>query len=307
MPDFLSFSLLNDYTFRVVALGTALLGLLCGSVGVFTTFSGKSLLGDALSHAALPGIVIAFLMIGHKQWLILLLGAAISGLIAVGMITFLNHHRWVKYDSALSLILSSFFGLGLVLLTYASRHPNANQAGLEQYIYGQASSMLRREVEVIAIASVFVIGLILLFWKELKVAIFDRVFAKSIIPKISIATNLISFLTVLVIVLSLQSVGVILTSALLVTPVIAARQWSNKLSLVVLLSGAFGMISGFFGTYISSSFRQVPTGPSVVVVLSVILIISLLFAPQRGLIARWLQHTSFKKQLITKVYQEDEK
>lgn len=295
---------LNDYTFRIVTLGTATLGLLCGIVGVFTTFSRKSLLGDALSHAALPGIVVGYLLIGHKEWLVLLTGAAISGLIAVALINFLNNYTLVKYDSALSLVLSSFFGLGLILLTYASRFPNANQAGLENFIYGQASSMLKKDVQLVMIAAVVIIGLIILFWKEMKTFVFDPVFARTVMPHMNIVSNLISFLTVLVIVLSLETVGVILTSALLITPVISARQWSNRLSIVVIMSGIFGIISGTLGTVISSSARKIPTGPSIILVISIILMISVLFAPERGLIARVWRQIRFRKELQEQVSEE---
>lgn len=295
---------LTDYTFRIVTIGTATLGLLCGVVGVLTTFSRKSLLGDALSHAALPGIVIGFLIIGHKEWLILLTGAAISGLIAVTLINFLSQHTPVKYDSALSLILSTFFGLGLILLTYASRFPNANQAGLENFIYGQASSMLKKDVQFVMIAAVFIIGLIILFWKELKTYIFDPIFARTVMDHMQIVSHLISFLTVLVIVLSLETVGVILTSALLITPVISARQWSNRLSTVMILAGIFGVISGAAGTLMSSSAQKVPTGPSIIVVISLILIVSLLFAPERGLIARAWRQRQFRRKLREQVSEE---
>lgn len=128
------FSIFQDYTFQVVALGTGILGLLSGVIGSFTTLQRESLLGDALSHAALPGIVIGFMLIGRKEWLFLLGGAAISGLIATFIIQWMSKSGEIKFDNALSLILSSFFGLGLVLMSYVQQQPNANQAGFENFI-----------------------------------------------------------------------------------------------------------------------------------------------------------------------------
>lgn len=282
--------ILSDYTFQIVALGTGILGLMSGVIGSFTTLQKESLLGDALSHAALPGIVIGFLIIGRKEWLFLLTGALLSGLFATYLIQWMNKGNKVKFDNALSLILSSFFGFGLVLMTFAQRSPNANQAGIENFIYGQASSMLLQDVQVLAIATVIFIALILLFWKELKLFVFDPEYTKTLGFNTRFLRLLISTIMVITIILGLESVGVILMSALLVGPAVAARQWTNRLEVMVALAGILGLFSGVIGTLISSMYEQIPTGPTIVVVLSVFIIISLLFAPQRGILARKRAH-----------------
>lgn len=278
-------AVLQDYTFQVVAVGTGLLGLMSGVIGSFTTLQKESLLGDALSHAALPGIVLGFLMVGSKDWLYLLTGAAISGLIATALIQWMNKSGIVKFDNALSLILSSFFGLGLVLLTYVQNRPDAAQAGLENFIYGQASSMLLQDIQMLAAASVIGLLLVLIFWKEIKLYTFNRDYARTLGLNTTFIQFLISTIMIVTIILGLESVGVILMSALLVGPAVAARQWTNRLSVMVSLAGVFGMVSAIIGTLISSMYVQIPTGPSIVVVLSVIILISLLFAPNRGLLA----------------------
>lgn len=287
---------LSDYTFRIVALGTSLLGLMSGVIGSFTTLQKESLLGDALSHAALPGIVIGFLLIGRKEWTFLLTGALISGLLATFIIQWMNQGNKVKFDNALSLILSSFFGFGLVLMTFAQRSANANQAGLENFIYGQASAMLIRDVQILMIATIIGISLIIIFWKELKIFVFDPQYTKTLGFNTKFIRFLISMIMVVTIILGLESVGVILMSALLVGPAVAARQWTNRLGLMVALSGIFGMVSGFTGTLISSMFAQIPTGPTIVVVLSIIIFISLLLAPQRGILATKREHRLRKKE-----------
>lgn len=275
----------QDYTFQIVALGTGFLGLLSGVIGSFTTLQKESLLGDALSHAALPGIVIGFMVIGRKEWLFLLGGAALSGLIATGLIQWMNKNGAVQFDNALSLILSSFFGLGLVLMTYLQRIPNADQAGIENFIYGQASSMLLQDVRVLVIASFIGLTLIIIFWKELKLYTFDRKYSKTLGLNNNLIQLLISSIMIVTIILGLESVGVILISALLIGPAVAARQWTNRLSIMVTLAGIFGGVSGVLGTLISSIYTQIPTGPSIVIVISIITCFSLLFAPKRGLIA----------------------
>lgn len=295
------FSIFQDYTFQVVALGTGILGLLSGVIGSFTTLQRESLLGDALSHAALPGIVIGFMLIGRKEWLFLLGGAAISGLIATFIIQWMSKSGEIKFDNALSLILSSFFGLGLVLMSYVQQQPNANQAGFENFIYGQASSMLFRDVITLAIAAIISLFLIILFWKEIKVYTFNRKYAETIGFNTKFIQLLISTIMIVTIILGLESVGVILMSALLVGPAVAARQWTHRLRVMVVLAGIFGLLSGVTGTLISSMYAQIPTGPSIVVVLSSIIFFSLLFAPNRGLVAKrrsyQLKKQKYKKKL----------
>lgn len=286
--------ILKDYTFQVVALGTGILGFLSGVVGSFAVLRKESLLGDSLSHAALPGIVIGFLLIGYKDWRIILLGAAISGLLATAIIRWMSQ-AIVKLDSALALILSSFFGFGLVLLTVAQKSPNANQAGLENFIYGQASGMLQSDVYAILVAGIVIVALILLFWKELKILTFDAIFAQTLGFNVKGLQFLLSVMLVVVVILGLESVGVILMSALLVAPAVAARQWTTRLSSMVGLAGIFGGISGVTGTFISSYYPKMPTGPTIVIVASIFVLFSIFFAPRRGLIAKGIQYSRRKR------------
>lgn len=284
--------LLNDYTFQIVALGTGFLGLLSGVIGTFATLRKESLLGDALSHAALPGIGIAFLLIQRKELSLLLLGAMIAGLLATLIIQVMSRKTVVKLDSALSLVLSSFFGLGLVILTAIQNNPNARQAGLSNFIFGQASAMLRRDVQLIAIVGAIMLLLVVLFWKEFKVFTFDPMFARTLGFSGKITETLLSTMIVITIILGLESVGVILISALLIGPSVAARQWTDRLSLVMVIAGMIGFVSGVTGTFISSLAARIPTGPTIVVVVSFFVFFSLFFSPKRGILAN---HFAYKK------------
>ncbi len=292
-------ALFSDYTFQTVALGSALLGLISGVLGSFAVLRKQSLLGDGVSHSALPGVVMAFVLSGSKNTEVLLLGALLSGLLATLLIVGIVRHTRVKFDSALALVMSVFFGLGLVLLTYVQKIPNSNQAELKRFIFGQASTLLQRDILLMAVCGAVLIVLVLLFWKEFKLFTFDSDFAQSLGFSPKKLNLLLSFMIVLTIIIGLQTVGVILMSAMLITPAVAARQWTNKLWVMVSLSALFGAVSGLMGTAASSLVPKLPTGPAIVVCVSAIVVISILFAPGRGVLHRIYQRR--KNRLLYKM------
>lgn len=278
--------LLKDYTFQIVALGSALLGIISGVLGCFVVLRKQSLLGDGISHAALPGVVLVFILTGSKNAELLLIGALFSGLMATLLILEIARHSRVKFDSALALVLSVFFGLGMVLLTYVQKIPDATQAGLNRFIFGQAATLLPRDVVLMVICGAVLMLLVGLFWKELKLFTFDSEFAQCIgFPRRKI-NLLLSGMVVLVIIVGLQTVGVILMSAMLIAPAVAARQWTNKLSTMVVLAAIFGGASGIAGATVSSLVSKLPTGPCIVVFISMLVLISVLLAPGRGILSR---------------------
>ncbi len=273
-----------DYTLIIVSIGAALLGTVSGALGTYAVLRRQSLLGDAISHAALPGIAIAFLLTGSKTPLILVLGAAVAGWLGTLIILSIVRLTRIKYDSALGLVLSTFFGFGLVLLTFIQRSGNANQAGLDDFIFGQAATILKRDVLTIGILGGVALIIMVIFWKELKLLIFDEGFAASIgLPTRSLDILLTSLL-VIAIVLGLQAVGAVLMSAMLVAPAVAARQWTDRLNLMVTLAACFGAFAGVSGTIISSSATGIPTGPTIILCATVAVGFSIAFAPNRGLL-----------------------
>lgn len=279
-------SLLSDYTFQTVALGSALLGVISGVLGSFAVLRKQSLLGDGVSHSALPGVVLVFILFGSKRTEALLLGALVSGLVSTLLIVSIVRNTRIKFDSALALVMSVFFGLGLVLLTYVQKIPNSNQAGLKRFIFGQASTLMQRDILLMAVCGVVLLLLVVLFWKEFKLFTFDSDFAQSLGFSPGKLNLLLSFMIVLSIIIGLQTVGVILMSAMLIAPAVAARQWTNKLWIMVLLSAVFGAVSGVIGTAASSLVTKLPTGPAIVVCVSLIVMVSVLFAPGRGILFR---------------------
>lgn len=278
--------LLHDYTFQTVALGSALLGIISGVLGSFAVLRKQSLLGDGVSHAALPGVVLAFILTGSKNTEFLLFGALLSGLLATLFMLQIVKHSRIKFDSALALVLSVFFGLGMVLLTYVQKIPDSNQAGLKRFIFGQAATLLQRDVTLMLVCGAVLLILVALFWKEFKLFTFDSDFGQSIGFSPRKLNMLLSFMIVLTIIIGLQTVGVILMSAMLIAPAVAARQWTDKLSVMVVLAAVLGALSGIAGTTVSSLIPKLPTGPCIVVFISLLVLVSLLLAPGRGIVNR---------------------
>ncbi|MFW6183942.1 MAG: metal ABC transporter permease, partial [Chloroflexota bacterium] len=202
--------LFYSYTLRTVALGAGVLGVVSGSLGSFAVLRKQSLLGDTMSHAALPGIVIAFILTRSKLSIVLLLGAAIAGWVAALVMSNVVRHTRIKQDSALALVLSVFFGFGLMLLTFVQRIPDATQAGLNTYLFGQAAALLQRDVITMAVLGGVALLLMAIFWKEFKLLSFDPDFGASLGFPMRLIDILLTTTLVIAIVVGLQAVGVVL-------------------------------------------------------------------------------------------------
>lgn len=291
-------TILQSYTTQMVLLGTALLGLASGIAGTFAVLRKESLIGDGLSHAALPGVVIAFLLTGIKDIEVLITGAALSSITAAWLITITVENSKIKFDGALATILSAFFGLGMVLLTYVQSLNDAGQAGLSKFIFGQAATILARDVYITSAAALIIIVLTALFWKELKLISFDVEYAKTLQIPVTFTLILYRSLLIMTIIIGIQSVGAILISSLLIAPAVGARQWTNKLGTMCILAGFFGMISAIGGTIWSTSVPKLPTGPAIIVILSILVLLSLIFAPNRGMLWQFRKNRQSKHALL---------
>lgn len=291
--------LLFDYTLRTVALGAGMLGIVAGALGCFAVLRRQSLLGDAISHAALPGIVLAFLLTGTKSPLVLVLGAAVAGWLGTLCVMLVVRHSRLPEDSALGIILSVFFGAGLVLLTYVQQIPTAAQAGLDTFLFGQAATMLARDVVVIAGLGSLSLLAVAVFWKEFKLLTFDPEYGASQGLDMRTIDILLTTFLVIAIVIGLQTVGVVLMSSLVIAPAAAARQWTNSLGVMVVLAGVFGAIAGVSGAVISGAAMHVPTGPTIVLVATALVLFSMAFAPARGLVWTGLEQRRQRRQIRT--------
>lgn len=285
----------SDYTIRNVILGSVVLGVVSGSLGSFAVLRQRSLLGDTMSHAALPGIALAFLITGSKAPLVLLIGAALAGWLGTWIILVVTGRTPIRDDSAQGIVLSVFFGLGMVLLSWIQRMPTAAKAGLDRFLFGQAATLMTGDVVVMTTVGLVALVVMILFWKEFKLLSFDPDYTGSQGFPARTLEYLLTFLIVAAVVIGLQTVGVVLMSAMVVIPAASARQWTNRLEGMVALSGGFGALAGVSGALVSSFVPRMPTGPAIVIALGIISALSILLAPSRGVVSRAVRRVRNKR------------
>ncbi|SFJ32129.1 metal ABC transporter permease [Thermoflavimicrobium dichotomicum] len=280
-----------------VLIGTALLGLSSGVLGCFAFLRKQGLMGDVLAHAALPGICLAFMITGAKNSFLFLIGAAITGILGSLCINWITRYSRIKEDTALGLILSVFFGLGIVLLTQIQHSNNGNQSGLDKFLFGQSASMVASDVQWMAIMAGLLLLMSFLLFKELKLLCFDASYGQSLGFSMRGLNLLFMTFLVIVVVIGLQVAGVVLMAALIVTPAAAARYWTEQLSTMVWISAVMGACSGVIGTWISSFGYNLSTGPLIVLAATMMFIISMMVAPQRGLLSRLVRLMKTRREL----------
>lgn len=264
---------------------------------MFCTTAKKSLFGDTIAHATLPGIAGIFLLFNSKLTWVLMIGGMISAGIGALTINYITAHCTLKKDTALGIVLATSFGLGTMLLSKIQTYPTAHQAGITKYLLGNASTILYSDFYMIVAVTAINLVCLKLFFKEYKIVLFNPDYGYTIgvpVQKISILLTLTTMLTIVV---GLQTVGVILISALLITPAAAALQWTQKFSTMIFLSSCFAIFSTVSGTLLSSGIVHLPTGPTIVVIATSITFLSILVAP-RGVITSWLA----KKRQMKKIH-----
>lgn len=273
----------TDFSFQIVLLGTVVLAMTSGVVGTVTVLRGQSLIGDAIGHATFSGIVIAFMLFQSKNTLILTLGALIAGMVAFYFIELIHKHSFISLNSALALVLSSFFGLGMTLKSYIQGNPqftDASQAGLQHYIFGQAAFLLKSDVWLIIFASLIALTILIICYQQIKIFVFDPNYAQAIGIRANILNWFILLMAIVMIVVGLKAVGAILISNMLITPAITGLQWSKRFPVVLLVAALSGGISAGIGTYLSSTIPNLPTGPVIIVVMSIVSLLSIILGPR---------------------------
>jgi len=309
----------TDAVLRAPTIGCMLMCLASALVGVIVFLRKQSLLGESLSHAAYPGVIGGVIVAGllnlHDEndsliSLLILGGAFVSALIGLIVIFYMQRKLKVSSDSALCFVLSAFFGIGLTLASEVQFSYSSLYRQVQAYLYGQAATMMDIHIAIYGGLSALIIFVIVLFYKEIQSIAFDRQYATSIGIRTHAIDCLIFLLIVLAVIIGIRSVGVVLMSAMLIAPAVAARQYTNKLHLMFLLSALFGTISGFLGNYLSGEITQlwssdpqhgrlnIPTGPIIVIIASAICLLSLLFAPERGLLIRFIRIIHFRYRCI---------
>lgn len=294
---------LRDYNTRVVVLGTMLLGLASGVIGAFMLLRKRALVGDALSHAALPGIAMAFIVTTRlggdgKALPVLLVGATVSSLVGIACILLIRRFTRLKEDVALGVVLSVFFGLGVALLGVVQSMRQGNAAGLESFIYGKTASMLSGDAQIIAAAAAVVVVVCGLLFKEFGLICFDPDFAAAQGWPVMLLDVVMMGLVVAVTVIGLQAVGLILIVALLIIPPAAARFWTDYLPPMVAASALIGGASGLFGAGVSAVVPRLPAGAIIVTVAAVFFLLSLILGPKRGVLVRLTEHRRLERTII---------
>ncbi len=312
MESLLEFFSFTNPSVVYVALGSVLLTSSSAVVGTFTFLKKKALVGDAVAHSVLPGICLAFILAGNKNPLALIIGAFATGWLSLVIIDFITEHTKLKEDTAIALILSVFFGIGILMLTNIQHTGNAAQTGLENFLFGKAAALVEQDLIVFGSVSAVLILLVALFFKELKLIAFDQDYAKAIGVPVFAVNLLLTSLTVMAVVTGIQAVGVVLMAAMLITPAAAARFWTNRVFSMTLIAAAMGAFSGLSGAYVSYVAPAMPTGPWIVLIISAIALVSFFIAPKRGILSRSLQqrnlqHTIMDENLLKELYHIREK
>lgn len=309
------FSFLTDSVLRAPTLGCMLMCLAASLMGVIVFLRKQSLIGEALSHASYPGVILGVLVAGmlsiHESQdlqlsILALIGAFVTALGGLWTIQVLEKRMRVPSDAALCFVLSTFFGVGLTMASEVQFTFTSLYKQVLTYLYGQAATMTDIHIAIYGILAVIVIAVIFFFYKELQVLTFDRQYAKSLGIRVRSIDMLLFMLVALAVIIGIRSVGVVLMSAMLIAPAVAARQFTNRLSILFILAAFFGMVSGFLGNYFSVQLTEfltqaypaariiLPTGPMIVLVATTLCIGALLFAPERGLLVRLFRIARFR-------------
>ncbi len=300
--NILDVALLRKHNTRLVVLATSALGLASGIVGSFLLLRKRSLMGDALAHSTLPGIALAFIVMvslgGEGKSLPgLIAGATLSGVAGLLIMLAIRNSTRLSDDLAMGFVLSVFFGIGLALLGIIQAMPGASAAGLESFIYGKTASIVWNDFLLVSGLAICAAAAALLLFKEFTLLCFDEQFAATEgWPVLRLDILLLGLVTA-VTVIGLQSVGLILIIAFLITPAAAARFWTDRLARMVFLAAVIGAVSGWLGASISALVGNLPAGAVIVLTTSAIFVVSMIFAPRRGMMARWLGHRRLKKRV----------
>ena len=302
LADIWNVLILRDYNTRLVVICTMLLGCACGLMGGFLLLRKRSLMGDTLSHATLPGVGLSFMLAvalggDGKSLPILLAGAGITGVIGCAAVLFIREQTRIKDDAAMGIVLSVFFGAGVAILGVIQTMPEGSAAGLESFIYGKTASMVMSDFQILVFITVCVITCSLLLFKEFRLLCFDENFAAALGWPVKFLDILLLALITAVTVAGLQAVGLILIIAFLITPAAAARFWTNQLDRMLMLSALIGAASGWIGASLSAFFPRLPAGAVIVLVAALFFVVSMLIGTERGVMIRFLRQSQLEKRM----------
>lgn len=267
-----------DSVLLVISIASILIGGISGALGTVMVLRKRSLLGDAIAHATLPGVAIAYLIFG-KDPLMLVIGASMAGILGVALVVLITNTTRLRTDVVMGMMLAVFFGVGMVLLTYIQRLPTTGQAGLTAFIFGQAAAVVWDDVRLLLVFGIPILGVVALAWPILHAFCFDQAWLHARGLSAFLIDIIVMFLISIIIALGLPMVGALLMSALLIAPAIAARQWTTRMSQMMVLAAIIGASCGIGGAYLSATFERIPTGPTIVLLCVIVALVSLGVAP----------------------------
>jgi manganese/zinc/iron transport system permease protein len=281
----------RDPSVRYALIGSILLGISCGLMGGFIVVRKMALFGDTLSHAVLPGVAMGFLWNMEKDPVAIFIGATIAGLLGGAMVALIRQTTRLKEDTALGIVLASFFAVGICLLTRIQKMPG-NKGGLDEFLFGSAAFIGRADIILMAVVTALVVLLVGLFYKELLVTSFDAAFARSAGFPVNIINYALTLLLAFSVVVALRAVGVVLVSAMLITPAAAAYLLTDRMHRLLGLAALFGVMAGAMGAFISFLTTNIPTGPLMVVAATMVFALAFFFGPRHGVLMRWWRQKS---------------
>ncbi|MCH2164859.1 MAG: metal ABC transporter permease [Marinovum sp.] len=302
----------GNHVFRMVFLGTTTIGIVSGALGTFAYLRKQSLISDVISHAALPGALLAFLTavvvfgINGQNMLLLVIGAVITGTLSAFFANMIAGQTKIAIDTAMAISLTTFFGFGMLLLRIVTNAPLPGKGGIQDYLFGNAASITRADLTTSVAVGAFALALMIVFWKEFALRTFDPVLSTMLGFRARLIDTLMFGTIVIAIVIGIKAVGFVLMVAFIVTPPAAARQWTNRLSSMVILSAVFGGLGSGFGAYLSISMGNVPTGPMIVLLLFAIFVVSLVASPKRSIIVAGWRHAKARHALKQELLAEGE-
>lgn len=303
---------LRDPTVQLALAGSVLLGLCCGLLGSFLVVRKMALIGDVLSHAVLPGVAAGFLWNLEKDPFAIFVGASVAGLLGTATVNWLTSTTKLKADTAMALVLAVFFAIGLVVIGVIQQLPTAGKSGLDKSLLGQIAGLSARDVKLMAAVAAGVLLLVMVFYKELLVVSFDPVFAQTSGVAARWVQHAFMFLLSASVVVSLQAVGVVLVSAMLVTPAATAYLLTSRMHRMLLISVCVAVFSGVSGAFVSFLGANLPTGPCMVMVASACFGLALAFSPVHGVLPRWARargraRRAYRENFLKHIYQAAER
>ena len=312
MKTFIDFFSFSDPNVQFVVIGMILLGIGTATIGTFAFLRKRALTGDAIAHSVLPGVCLAFMIFDTRNLWVLLGGAFVTGWLSIIFVDLITKKTKLKPDTAIGLTLSVFFGVGILLLTFIQQSGNASQSGLNNFLFGKAAAMSTDDIKTMAVVSLFIILIVIIFFKEFRLLSFDPDYAKSTGLPVNFLQLALTTLTVLAVAAGIQAVGVVLMAALLITPPAAAKYWTDKLGKMILLSILFAVMGSITGAYVSYANNKMPTGPWIVTMTSIIAVLSILFAPKKGVIPKMIirkkyQNKMLRENILKELYHLEEK